>query len=215
MEIQFDDNKDENIAAPALQPENTTEKLDMSEQATNIEENQPTVSLEQPQPQPQPQPYQQPPQHTQSQQQYGFNSQQSPHSQPAYVLPPAVPDGKGMAIASIIIGACGLLGALTSAWTIILGFGTILTGIVGLVLAIVAKSKWKQYYGGVYGAKGNGLNITGISLNIATIAISVLAIIVSCVIVGSAMSNPELYNSNVNSNIQNTNTHRVTPKDIA
>lgn len=110
-----------------------------------------------PQNQQNPQQYQQPQYQQYLQQSY----QQPPYQQPQYQPQPQYPapedPGRGMGIASMVLGIIGLC----TGWC--WGVGAVL-GIVGIVLAIMSGNKSKQV-----GLKQNGLAITGLVCSIIAV----------------------------------------------
>ena len=80
--------------------------------------------------------------------------QPPPYHQPPYGGPPQPQPGKGMAVASLVLGILSILDP-----TIILG---IFLGVIGVVLAVMAKKR--GFLGGMATA-GLVLSIIGIALN--------------------------------------------------
>lgn len=103
------------------------------------------------------QPYQQPqyPQQSYQQPPYQQPQYQQPQYQPQYPTPED--PGKGLGIASMVIGIIGLC----TGWCY--GLGTIL-GIVGIVLAVISGNKSKEV-----GLKQNGLALAGLICSIIAV----------------------------------------------
>ncbi len=97
--------------------------------------------------------------------------------QPLYAEAPTKNNGKGLAIASLVLGILGLVSYLACCCVAPLnGFVSIVPAIVGLILASVAKKK--GFTGGMTKA-GFILNLIGLILSIVTIIVFVIMFIIA------------------------------------
>jgi len=92
--------------------------------------------------------------------QFGY-SNQPPYFQNTYPQPPAVTPGKGLGIAGMVLGICGVV--FSCAWY----FGFI-CAIVGLVLSCVGYNKGKKVF------YRNNMAVAGIVLNVISLALDIM-----------------------------------------
>lgn len=132
----------------------------MDESNGNNDQQQPLQTPGYP-PQPQDPNYQQQPQ-APNQQNYQQAPQQVAYPQPAYGPPPPSP-GKGMNIASMVLGIVSLV------FSFCLYYLSIPMSIVGLVLGLIGTSKAKN------AGQPKGMGTAGVVMNIITLGIGILA----------------------------------------